>query len=159
MFNTSVKKSVSRMQSESEGKVPEGYSSISCITNGTRTIFVFLGFLLFWFLLSPLLWVGAQTLQSCLTLCDPVDHTHQAPLSMGFPRQEYGSGLPFPPPGIFLTQGLNPRLVCLLHWEVGSSPLVPPGKPLPVGADLGGIFQRSPRSGMASACAAPKDLL
>ena len=25
--------------------------------------------------------------------------THQAPLSMGFPRQEYWSGLPFPPPG------------------------------------------------------------
>ena len=24
---------------------------------------------------------------------------HQAPLSMGFPRQEYWSGLPFPPPG------------------------------------------------------------
>ena len=32
----------------------------------------------------------------------------QAPLSMGFSRQEYGSGLPFPPPGIFLTQGSNP---------------------------------------------------
>ena len=25
--------------------------------------------------------------------------THQAPLSMGFPRQEYWSGLPFPSPG------------------------------------------------------------
>ena len=29
----------------------------------------------------------------------------QAPLSMVFPRQEYWSGLPFPPPGIFPTQG------------------------------------------------------
>ena len=27
--------------------------------------------------------------QSCLTLCDPMDYAHQAPLSMGFPRQEY----------------------------------------------------------------------
>ena len=36
---------------------------------------------------------------------------HQAPLSMGFPRQEYWSGLPFPPPGIFPTQESNP---CLL---------------------------------------------
>ena len=29
--------------------------------------------------------------------------------------------------GIFLTQGLNPGL---LHWQEGSLPLVPPGKPL-----------------------------
>ena len=36
--------------------------------------------------------------QSCLTLCDPRTVAHQAPLSMGFYRQEYWSGLPFPPP-------------------------------------------------------------
>ena len=35
---------------------------------------------------------------------------HQAPLSMGFSRLEYWSGLPCPPPGIFLTQGLNLHL-------------------------------------------------
>ena len=28
-----------------------------------------------------------------------------------------------------LTQGLNPHLLCLLHWQAGSLPLVPPGKP------------------------------
>ena len=39
----------------------------------------------------------------------------QAPPSMGFSRQEYWSGLPFPPPGIFLTQGSNLDLyVCCL---------------------------------------------
>ena len=43
--------------------------------------------------------------------------TSQALLSMGFPRQEYQSGLPFPSPGIFPNQGLNP---CLLHWQAGS---------------------------------------
>ena len=53
----------------------------------------------------------------------------QAPLSMGFPRQEYWSGLLFPPPGIFLTRGLNPHLLHLLYWQAGSLPLVPPGKP------------------------------
>ena len=53
----------------------------------------------------------------------------QVPQSMGFPRQEYWNGLPFPSPGIFLTQRLNPCLLCLLHWQVGSLPLVPPGKP------------------------------
>ena len=51
----------------------------------------------------------------------------QAPLSVGFPRQEYWSGLPCPPPW-FSHQGSNPCLLCLLHWQVGSS-LVPPGKP------------------------------
>ena len=37
----------------------------------------------------------AKSLQSCLTLCDPFDC--QAPLSMGFSRQEYWSRLPCPP--------------------------------------------------------------
>ena len=35
---------------------------------------------------------------------------YQVPLSMGFSRQGYWSGLPFPSPGIFLTQGSNPGL-------------------------------------------------
>ena len=30
--------------------------------------------------------------------------------------------------GTFLTQGLNLHLLCLLHWQVGSLPLAPPGK-------------------------------
>ena len=40
----------------------------------------------------------------------------QAPLFVGFPRQEYWSGLPFLLPGIFPTQGLNPNLLHFLHW-------------------------------------------
>ena len=43
--------------------------------------------------------------QSCLSAAP---RTHQAPLSMGFSRQEYWSGLPFPSQGIFLTQGIKP---------------------------------------------------
>ena len=35
----------------------------------------------------------------------PWTEAHQDPLSMGFPRQEYVSGLPFPSLGIFLTLG------------------------------------------------------
>ena len=31
--------------------------------------------------------------------------------------------------GIFQTQGSNPHLLCLLHWQAGSLPLAPPGKP------------------------------
>ena len=36
---------------------------------------------------------------------------YQAPPPMGFSRQEYWSGLPFPSPGIFPTQGSNPGLL------------------------------------------------
>ena len=35
----------------------------------------------------------------------------------GFSSQEYCSGLPWPPPGIFLTQKSNPCLLCLLHCK------------------------------------------
>ena len=41
---------------------------------------------------------AAKSLQSCLTLCDPIEGTHQAPPSLGFSRQEHWSGLPFPSP-------------------------------------------------------------
>ena len=34
--------------------------------------------------------------------------------SLGFPRQEYWSGLPFPSLGVFLTQGSNLKLLCPL---------------------------------------------
>ena len=56
---------------------------------------------------------------------------HQAPLSMGFSRQEYWSGLPCPPPGDLPDPdvGWIPHLLCLLHWQVGSLSLAPPGKP------------------------------
>ena len=37
--------------------------------------------------------------QLCLTLCSPMNHSPQAPLFMGFSRQECWSGLPFPSPG------------------------------------------------------------
>ena len=54
---------------------------------------------------------------------------HQAPLSMGFSRQEYWSGLPCSPPGDLPDTGIKPCFSCLLHWQVGSLLLVPPGKP------------------------------
>ena len=51
---------------------------------------------------------------------------HQAALSMGFSRQEYWRGLPFPPPGNVPMQGSNPHL---LHWQVNSLPLCHLGSP------------------------------
>ena len=50
---------------------------------------------------------------------------HRAPL-MGFPGQEYWSGLPFLLQGIFPAQGSNP---CLLHWQVDSLSLSHLGSP------------------------------
>ena len=40
-----------------------------------------------------------EVTQSCPTLCNPMDCSYQAPLSMGFSRQEYWSGVPSPSPG------------------------------------------------------------
>ena len=46
--------------------------------------------------------------KSCPTLCDLMDCiAHQAPLSMGFPSQEYWSGLPFPTPGDLPDSGIE----------------------------------------------------
>ena len=45
---------------------------------------------------------------------------HQAPLSMGLPRQESRSGLPCPPPGVFPSQGSNPGCLRLLHRQASS---------------------------------------
>ena len=53
----------------------------------------------------------------------------QAPLSMGFSRQECWSGLLCPPPEDLPNPGIEPCLLGLLCWQVGSSPLAPPAKP------------------------------
>ena len=42
------------------------------------------------------------------SLATPWTVAHQAPQSMGFPRQEYWSGLPFPPPGDLPNAGIEP---------------------------------------------------
>ena len=66
--------------------------------------------------------------KSCLTLATPWTLALQAPLSMGFSRQEYWSGLPFPSPGAFLTQewNLGPALEAdSLPTELQSTSVVP----------------------------------
>ena len=55
---------------------------------------------------------------------------HQAPLPMEFFQARILEwGCHFLLQGIFPTQGLNPRLLCLLFWLVGSLSLVPSGTP------------------------------
>ena len=47
------------------------------------------------------------------TLATPWTVVHQAPLSMGFPRQEYWSGLPFSYPGNLPNPGIESRSAAL----------------------------------------------
>ena len=61
--------------------------------------------------------------QSCPALCNPLTLAHQTPLSVEFSRQEYWNGCHFLFQGIFLTQGSNPGLFGLLHWQADSLPL------------------------------------
>ena len=61
----------------------------------------------------------AKSLQLCLTLCDPMDCSCQAPVSIEFPRQEYWSGLPFPPPGDLPDPGIKSVSFISLTLEGG----------------------------------------
>ena len=73
--------------------------------------------------------------QSCLTLCKSMNYiAHQAPLSMGFSRQEYWSELPCPPPGDFPKPGIEPRSRTL---QADALPPEPPGKSMNTG--VGGL--------------------
>ena len=56
---------------------------------------------------------------------------HQAPLSMGFPRQEYWSGLLFPPPQDLPDPGIKPSTLASPTLAVRFLTIVPPGKPIP----------------------------
>ena len=51
---------------------------------------------------------GGVVTKSCPTLVTPWTVACQAPLSMGFSRQEYRSGLPFPSPGDLPHPGIEP---------------------------------------------------
>ena len=69
---------------------------------------------------------------------------HQAPLSMGFSREEYWSGLPFPPPGDLPDPGIEPGFSASPALVSGFFTTMPLGKPLPYAciSELlrGGIF-------------------
>ena len=82
---------------------------------------------------QPLAAAAAKSLQSCLTLCDPIDGSPQAPPSLGFSRQEHWSGLPFPSP---------------MHesekWKWSRSSCPTPSDPMDCslpGSSIHGIFQ------------------
>ena len=67
-----------------------------------------------------------QSLSHVQLLATPCTVAHQAALSMGFPRQEYWSGLPFPSPGALPNPGIEPASLALAG---GCCTTEPPGKP------------------------------
>ena len=59
---------------------------------------------------------------------NPTDYNHQTPLSMGFSRQEYWSGFPFPPLGDLPDPGIKPTSPAFPTWQADSLPLGHQGK-------------------------------
>ena len=64
--------------------------------------------------------------QLCLTLCNLWSVATQAPLSMGFSKQEYWSGLPFPSPWDIPHPGIKPES---REWQADSLLPEPLGNP------------------------------
>ena len=70
--------------------------------------------------------VKMKSLSRARLFATPWTVAHQAHLSMGFSRQEYWSGLPFPSPGDLPNPGIKPRSPALQADTLTSEP---PGKP------------------------------
>ena len=68
-----------------------------------------------------------KSLQLCPILCDPMEESARLLYPWNFLGKNVGLGGHFLLQGIFQTQGsTEPCLLCLLHWQVGSLPLVLP---------------------------------
>ena len=75
---------------------------------------------------NGLKWSEMKLLSHVRLFATPWTIAYQAPLSMGFPRQEYWSGLPFASPGDLPDPGIEPRSPTLQADTLTSEP---PGKP------------------------------
>ena len=75
-------------------------------------------------LLSQKLKVKVKSLSRVRLFVTPWTVAYQAPLSMGFSRQEHWSGLPFPSPGDLPDPGIEPRFPAL---QADTLPSEPPG--------------------------------
>ena len=90
-------------------------------------------------LLPPCLSCTVLQLLNCLkslTLCEPLDCSPPGSSIHGISHARILEWVAISSSrGIFLTQGSNSHILCVLHWQAGSLPLAPPGKP-----DLAGLF-------------------
>ena len=72
---------------------------------------------------------SAKSLQSCLTLCNPVGYSPPGSSVHGILQQEYWRGLPCPPPGDLPDPRIEPTSLTSPALAGGSLLRVPPGKP------------------------------
>ena len=79
---------------------------------------------------QPQYFSTVQSLSRVQLFATPWTAALQAPLSMGFSRQEYWSGMPLLSPGDLPYPRIKPASQCLLHQLAGSLSLEPPKKPL-----------------------------
>ena len=112
---------------------PSGYTGMwSRILTSLMLCQIWLGHFIFLllsvFFLIPLLEMGSLNLFhamacmlshfSCVQLCVTLwTAAHQAPLPTGFSRQEYWSGLPFPPPHAVVVSIIGLTCVCFRHFR------------------------------------------
>ena len=85
--------------------------------------------------LNMLLWLKiktaclpAKSLQSCPTLCNPMDYGPPGSSVRGILQQEYWSGLPYPPPGDLPDPGIEPTTPEAPAVQAVSSTTEPLGK-------------------------------
>ena len=97
-------------------KPPEFSTSINCGENYFR---------ISWYCAC----MPAQLLSSVWLFATPWTAAHQAPPSMAFPRQEYWSGLPFPPAGDLPNPGVEPTSLMSLALAGRFLTTVPTRKP------------------------------
>ena len=77
-------------------------------------------------------WIAAAVLitQSCSTVCNPMNWGPPGSSVRGTLQARILEWIAMPSSrGVFLTQGLNLCLLHVLHWQVASLPLAPPGQP------------------------------
>ena len=74
--------------------------------------------------------VHGKSLQLCLTLCDPIDHSPPGSYVQWVLQARILEWVACPPPRDLSHPGIKCVSFYVLHWQAGSLPLVPPGKSL-----------------------------
>ena len=79
--------------------------------------------------IHPFMFAAGQLLSRALLFVTSWTVAHQSPLFIGFPRQEYWSGLPFPPPGDLSDSWIKPMSPVSPALAGEFFTTEPPGKP------------------------------
>ena len=106
---------------------PDGYRNYENTRSlGKRNLL----FISLTFFRLTLMCLCAKSLQSCLTLGDPMECSPPGFSVHGILQAGILKWVAISFSAGSSDQGSNPSLLCLLSWQIGSLPLAPPGKPL-----------------------------